>query len=104
MEAKCKHWTDYLEGANADDIWTLNHYTKEPAGDGSNLQIPTLKVIDLDGFAADINTNDGKAKAFSNAFFPKPPQTSSMPMNYQYPDPLPDPPMITREWIETQIR
>ena len=95
MEAKCKHWTDYLKGTNADDIWTLNCYTKEPAGNGGNPQIPTLKVIGPDGFAMDINTNNGKANAFSNAFFPKPPQTSSMPINYQYPDPLPDPPMIT---------
>ena len=47
--------------------------------------------------------NDGKAKAFSNAFFPKLPPTSSIPVDFQYLDPLPDPPPITHEQIEAQI-
>jgi len=104
VRAKRKHWTDYLEGATADDVWTANRYVKNPVGDGGNPRIPTLKLVDPDGRGREINTNDDKAKAFSDAFFPKPPQTSSVPAEYDYPEPLPDPPPITREQIETQIR
>ena len=102
--AKRKHWTDYLEHADTEDIWTVNCYIKEPTGDSSNPRIPTLKTINTDGSTSEVNTNDSKAKAFSDAFFPKPPQTSSVPVEYDYPDPLPDPPPITPEQIEAQIR
>ena len=47
--------------------------------------------------------NDGKAKAFSDAFFPKLPPTSSIPVDFQYPDPLLDLPPITHKQIKAQI-
>jgi hypothetical protein len=72
VQAKQKHWTDYLEEATANDIWTVNCYIKEPAGDGGNLCIPTLKVNNPNGAIRDINTNDEKAKAFADSFFPNP--------------------------------
>ena len=72
-------------------MWTTNWYVKELAGDGSNPRIPTLKVTGPDGFTNEVNTNNRKAKAFSDAFFPKPPQNSSVPADYIYPDPLLDP-------------
>jgi len=103
MLAKRKHWTDYLEGATASDIWTANRYVNTPAGDGGNPRIPTLKVTDPEGNITEVNTNDGKAKAFAESFFPDPPLTSSVPPDFEYPDPLPDPPPITRKQIEAQI-
>ena len=102
--AKQQHWTDYLKGTTGNDVWTVNRYIREPAGDGGILRIPSLRVIGPDGFTREINTNDGKAKAFSNAFFPNPPLVSSVLANYHYLDPLPDPPPITCERIETQIQ
>ena len=95
MEAKRHHWSDYLKGVTGDDIWTINWYIREPAGDRGNPQILTLWVSGLDGFATEVNTNDGKARAFSDTFFLKPPQHSSVPTNFQYLDPLPNPPPIT---------
>ena len=103
VQAKWKHWTDYLEGMTVDDIWTANKYIKNLAGDSGNPRIPTLKVAGPDGHVREVNTNNGKAKAFSDAFFPKPPQTSSIPADYNYPEPLPDPPPITHKQIETHI-
>jgi hypothetical protein len=100
---KHKHWADYLEEATSDDIWTANRYVKEPSGDGGNPRIPSLKVNNHSGTPIDINTNDEKAKAFADSFFPKPPQASSVPLNYEYPDPLPNPPPITSKQIEEQI-
>jgi hypothetical protein len=80
-----------------------NRYIKEPSGDGGDPRIPTLKVNESDGSIRNINTNDEKAKAFADSFFPKPPLVSSVPPNYAYPDPLPDPPPITNKQIEAQI-
>ena len=94
VQAKQKHWTDYLEGVTVDDIWTVNKYVKNPVSDGSNPRIPMLKIAGLDGHVREVNMNNGKAKVFSDAFFPKPPQTSRVPVNYNYPEPLPDPPLI----------
>ena len=88
----------------ADNIWTANQYVKNPAGDGSNPRIPTLKVAGTDGIISEVNTNDGKVKAFSDAFFPKPPLNSSMPADYDYPEPLPDPPPVTCKQIRMHIQ
>ena len=103
MEAKRHHWSDYLKGVTGDDIWTINWYIREPAGDGGNPQILTLWVLGPDGFTTEVNTNDGKARALSDTFFLKPPWHSSVPTNFQYPDPLPNPAPITREQLEVQI-
>jgi hypothetical protein len=43
-------------------------------------------------------------KVFSDAFFPKPPQNSSVPAEYNYPKPLPASPLITYSQIEIYIQ
>ena len=78
--------------SNNMESWTLLKYTDM-----------LLKVTGTDGFTNEVNTNNGKAKAFLDAFFPKPPQNSSILADYIYPDPLPDPPPITCEQLEAQI-
>ena len=103
VQAKQKHWMDYLEGTTVDDIWTANQYVKNPAGDGGNPRIPTLKVAGTDGIISEVNMNDGKVKAFSDAFFPKPPLNSSMPADYDYPELLPDPLLVTHKQIRMHI-
>lgn len=104
IEAKRQHWSDFLEEATADDIWTANKYLKEPVGDGGNPRIPTLKVDAPGDLAREVNTNEGKAILFGDTFFPKPPTLSGTPREYDYPDPLPNPPKITPGQIERQIR
>ena len=86
-----------------DDIWTANQYVKNLAGDSGNPRIPTLKVAGTDGIVSKVNMNDGKMKAFSDAFFPKPPLNSSMLADYDYPELLPDLPPVTHKQIGTHI-
>jgi hypothetical protein len=68
--------------------------SKNLQGMEATYAIPPLKIINHNT-AIDINTNDDKAKAFTDSFFPKLPKVSSVPMIYEYSDPLPDPLPIT---------
>ena len=105
VEAKRQHWEDFLENAAEQDLWTANQYFKEPTGDGGKSHIPTLKVPgEMDGLTGEINTNDGKAKALAQVFFPKKPDQSRVPEDYEYPEPLLLPPPVTLEQITCQIR
>ena len=106
MEAKQGHWEEFLENVAEQDLWTANKYFKEPTGDGGRSRIPTLKVSDegADRPPQEINTNDGKAKILAQAFFPKKPDQTRVPENYEYPEPLPPPPPITLDQIERQIK
>lgn len=106
VEAKREHWEEFLENAAEQDLWTANHYFKEPTGDGGKSRIPTLKVPSegAGGPLREINTNDGKAEILAQAFFPKKPDQSRVPENYDYLEPLPPPPPITLEQVERQIK
>jgi ribonuclease HI len=104
LKAKKKHWTDFLEEASERDLWTSNRYLKEPVGDGGKSRIPTLKVKDGDGLVREIASNADKAEAFHRVFFPPKPLTSSVPTNFQYPSPLPAPPIISKDRIRKHIR
>ncbi|EDR00385.1 uncharacterized protein LACBIDRAFT_314399 [Laccaria bicolor S238N-H82] len=58
----------------------------------------------VDGLIREVNTNKGKVKALAHVFFPKKPDVSRVPRNFDYPDPLPALPPITPEQIERQIK
>lgn len=88
----------------AGDIWTANKYLREPAGDGGNPRIPTLRAKDERGREVEVNDSHDKARLFANTFFPPPPLNSSAPANFNYPEPIPNPPQITKAQIEDQIR
>jgi len=106
IQAKRQHWSSYLEEMDASGIWTANKYLKDPVGDGRSPRIPTLKVSDAErgNRVKEVNDNQEKASLFVQTFFPPPPENSSVPANFAYPPPLPDPPPITTEQIERQIR
>ncbi len=104
LRAKQQHWTDYLEELSANEIWTANKYIKEPIGDGGSPRIPTLKVKDNNGREIEVNENMDKATHFVKSFFPPPPTTTSIPKEYIYPQPLPDPPEITTDQIKQQVQ
>lgn len=70
IQAKRKHWTNYLEEMTASKIWTANKYIKEPIGDGGSPRIPTLKTKDEMGATVSVNSNEDKAKTFATTFFP----------------------------------
>jgi exonuclease III len=106
IEAKREHWEEFLENAAEQDLWTANQYFKEPTGDGGRSRIPTLKIPGeaADGPPQEINTNEGKAEILAKIFFPKKPDQSRVPENYDYPEPLPPPPPVTLEQIERHVK
>ena len=58
----------------------------------------------MDGLTQEINTNNGKAEVLAQGFFPKKPDHSRVPKDYEYPEPLPPPPPVMPEQITCQIR
>ena len=103
IQAKRSHWTNYLEEMTATEIWTANKYIKEPIGDGGSPRIPTLKTNNAAGAEIAINSNDDKAKIFAKIFFPPPPPVANEFENYDYPQPLPNPPQFTPEYLQRHI-
>ena len=103
IQAKRTHWTNYLEEMTANEMWTANKYIKELAGNGGNPGIPTLKAKDTAGNNISVNNNKGKAKLFAKAFFPPPPPTENDYTDYNYPEPLTDPPQISAEILQKHI-
>jgi ribonuclease HI/endonuclease/exonuclease/phosphatase family metal-dependent hydrolase len=99
VQAKRSHWSNYLEEMTSSEIWTANKYIKEPVGDGGSPRIPTLKVKNATGREVLINDNEEKAKVFAKTFFPPPPPPTDDLHDYDYPEPLPDPPNITKEQL-----
>ena len=103
IQAKRQHWANYLEEMTAADIWTANKFIREPAGDGGCPRIPTLKSKNEQGNDITINNNNDKAKIFAKIFFPPPPQVPAAQEQHEYPEPLPDPPPISKEQVQTHI-
>ena len=104
IKAKQSHWASYLEDMSANEIWIANKYIKEPVGDGGNPRIPTLKAKNAAGIETLVNDNDAKAEIFASTFFPPPPPAENPSLGYEYPEPLPDPPSITKDQIRRHIR
>ena len=103
VQAKRQHWTAYLEEMTAADVWTANKFIREPAGDGGSPRIPTLRVVNQAGEQVLINDNEDKARTFVKMFFPPPPPGVEDYDDYVYPEPLPDPPLITVSQIRRHI-
>ena len=102
--AKNTHWTNYLEEASDNNLWNINRYLKAPIGDGGKSYIPTLKAKEEDGSIREVTDNKGKAEAFHKIFFPLKPAESSVPVEFNYPEPLPPPDTITKEQIIRHIK
>jgi len=103
IKAKCQHWMDYLEEAADHELWTANRYLREPTGDGGKTHIPTLKVRNERGIVREVNMNNEKAEISSKVFFPLKPGSSSIPEDPQYPQPMPNPPPISKAQVRQQI-
>ena len=87
----------------AADMWMANKFIREPVGDGGSPRIPTLKVRNQEGVEILINDNEEKARTFTRIFFPLPPPIPEDHKQFEYPEPLPDPPQITVGQIQRHI-
>ncbi len=102
--AKKKHWEEFLEEASEREMWIANKYLKEPVGDGGSPRIPTLHTKRVNGQKASHTTNEDKANAFGEAFFPARPEVSTTPPDYQYPEPLEAKAEITESQVTANIK
>jgi len=102
-KAKEAHWIDFLEEASERELWIANKYISNPVNNGGKTRIPALKVTNSSGQIVSVETNEGKSEVLANSFFPKKPDSSSVPDDCVYPPPLPSPPMITEEQIRRHI-
>src|SRR6202522_1076796 len=95
VQAKRQHWINYLEDMTAADMWTANKFIREPVGDGGSPRIPTLKARSQESAEILVNDNEEKARIFARLFFPPAPPIQENYDQFEYPEPLPDPPRIT---------
>lgn len=86
----------------AANIWTANKFIREPSGDGGCPRILTLKVRYQAGVEMLINDNEDKARTFTKMFFPPPPPLPENHKNFEYLEPLPDPPQISSDQSEVK--
>ncbi|KAF5381383.1 hypothetical protein D9615_008435 [Tricholomella constricta] len=103
LKAKSEHWRDFLETAMERELWIANRYITDPTGDGGKTRIPTLKYIGDDNRTKEAVTNEEKGRLFTRTLFPDPPEASSVPTNYAYPEPLPTSGQITEEQIRRSV-
>lgn len=76
--SKDAHWVDWLENANAREIYTANKYVTNEPSDLSCARIPDLNTT-VNGAPAVASTNNAKAQALAESFFPPPPSVFCTP-------------------------
>ena len=85
-KAKKKHWEDWLEDINTDNVRTAHKYAGGAPMDGGNTWIPMLKTQE-DRRPKELDDNEEKSKALYETFFPRPPTNPSVDLPTDYPDP-----------------
>ena len=79
-EAKGKHWEEFLEGADAHDLWIAHKYLSETPMTTGAARTPTLTEEDADGEEKRCATNEDKANTFHRQFFPPKPTAINLPL------------------------
>ena len=102
-EAKKKHWEDWLEDVDVDNIWTAHKYAGGAPTDGGNTRIPTLKAQE-NGQPKELDDNEGKSKLLYETFFPPPPANPCANLPADYPDPVCDFKPITDNQVHRAIK
>ncbi|KAG2071136.1 hypothetical protein BDR04DRAFT_1016832 [Suillus decipiens] len=85
------------------EIWIANKYVSNPSTDSGKTRIPVLQVKNPDSTICEAISNDNKSEILARTFFPHPPPTSSVPKDFEYPDPATPFTPITMEHIEQAI-
>ena len=87
---------------SANEIWTANKYLKEPVSNGRILRI--LKSTNAAGQATTTEDDISKANLLAKTFFPPPPDIiHDDDYLEEYPNPLPDPPTISKDQVTEHI-
>jgi len=97
------HWKDWLEDMAGNNVWIASKYITNPGGDGGKSRIPTLKSRSADRSITLAATNEEKSALLASTLFPPPPASSSVPDNYQYPEPIEGWTEITQEQLTAAV-
>ena len=85
------------------DIWIAHKYISNPGGDGGKTRIPTLQKANPNGQGALATTNEEKSKVLTQALFPPPPNESTVPDDFSYPELAEKWTQITKEQLVQAI-
>ena len=102
-ETKREHWTDWLENASSQDIYTANKYVNSDPSDYSSARIPPLKTRNESQQDSLATENMAKAEALAETFFPPPPRKCIIP-DMAYPRPLKAKGTFTRDDIRAAVQ
>jgi ribonuclease HI len=92
---KRQHWRDWIEEADEKSIWQANKYVSTAPSAGGATRVPPLTVNGSVGAAV---TGAEKCSALLETFFPPPPAAQLEDiLEFEYPEPLPSPPISIRE-------
>jgi ribonuclease HI len=104
MDAKKKHWEEYLENVTASSIYTAGKFAAEAPDNIGVTMIPTIEHI-VNGEAVQATTNNEKARILNDKFFPPKPNNHALPSSQEdLLDPLPDPPPLQHHTLARAIR
>ena len=101
-QAKKKHWEDWLEDVNTDNIWTAHKYAGSDSSDGGITRIPMFKTQE-NGQPKELDDNEDKSKALYETFFPCPLNDPCADLPTDYPDPACDFTPITNNQVHRAI-
>jgi len=87
------HWKNWLNDMAGTVIWIAHKYISNPGRDGGKTQIPTLHVTNPDGQFSYATTNEEKSETLTQALFPPPPDETTVPTDYLYPE-------LAEHWTE----
>ncbi|KAL4255264.1 hypothetical protein AB1N83_013825 [Pleurotus pulmonarius] len=88
-ETKSKHWEDFLEDLDPQELWIANKYMSGTGSDGGKVRIPALKFNMPDGSQKEATSNEEKGHMLADMFFPKRPADFQATEPDSYPDPVP---------------
>ena len=101
--AKKKHWEDWLERVDTENVWTAHKYINGTPTDGGITRIPTLKTT-ANGTPRELDNNEDKSKLLYETFFPPPPTDPLADHPTEYPPPVCEFIPITDQQIIRAIR
>ena len=88
-DAKDKHWNQWLAEMDGSTIWDTHRLVNSPPSDGGAARVPVLQTRDpVSQETMEVAvSNDDKARMLYQLFFPGKPLASSVPTDYEYPEP-----------------
>lgn len=88
-KTKTEHWIEWLENISLQDAYIVNKYVSGKPTDYSYTRILSLTTLNINSTKTMANSNKDKCMVLAESFFPPLSTTSAIPMNCNYPPPLP---------------